>query len=776
MSIPWRRDREKQVKIQEQVPKEDPQQLENTCSSAGQQKELKPRLVALEVKGASGLGDNRYWAVKDNVAKAQVTAVTEPPDTLVTWEGGTPTANPMVREVSLANVAEIGAKATLDCEKSATIEIYDLVSVSCPLPVSSNKHKAYVSNQTTRLTAVTNPDAKKVWDLLQWSDGTAGTTNSLRDVALTPAGDRTVTVKLGGKTLPVELHICQWPRLQIKEVTFKCHEVCNDGVAEIGKAFDKKWKKGRPAPAPNQKAADSQSPVCFTCNKKIELSAEFDVTQRATDNETVSVRANLGFGELWADVSVAAAAATASMKMTESKAALPNKVDLIAAWDITWTSVLEDKATWVDAGTSSSPLYVLLRDPTKKIYLTLLHVSCDSAKGKSTDDDVVTESFKPYAAARGTGNGFVRKGDGLQMSYYNKGCSTISTMAAQTTDGLLGNTEATGRCGGWATLLMHMWAMHGITATSKRWYIRADRKDQVNFDLRFLVKNCKFSAKGSTPTEAYTHDGAPSKGEVVKDDGLPGHGQDNPQFDFCDHVVVKYGGKYYDPSYGVGPYDTDDNYLTAALDGLGKYPKQIKFKFKNIDQHIPSHCVPYKDGFAEYTIILNPFDFYARQFRMTGAELFPLCTFVPSRASAAAVSPGDEVTVWSRSNILESGTIGPKLTLADLAKKYAVIEDQMFIHCEFVPHRDSAADVKTGDQVVVYGVATSAGQEVMRPLVKLADVAAKHGTTEDKIFDHPMSAPLKALRGDKTKLETGDTVFVPRQLDPNVKPVIGHDI
>jgi hypothetical protein len=264
-----------------------------------------------------------------------------------------------------------------------------------------------------------------------------------------------------------------------------------------------------------------------------------------------------------------------------------------------------------------------------------------------------------------------------------------------------------------------MWAMHGITTTGRRWYIRADDPASHNADLRFLVKNCTFSLNGSAPTEAYTHDGTLAKNEVTKVNGIPGHGQDNPQFDFGDHVVVSYGGKYYDPSYGVGPYDNDQAYLTAALDGLGKHPK-IEFQFLGIDQHIPRHCVPYAKGFAEHTIIKNPLDFYAKNFGVTGAALFSHCTFVPARTKAADVQPGDRVEVR------QSGTV---------------------------------IDIS-----------------IMGPAVSLADIAAKHSVTEDQIFDHLKNGPLKARRKNKAGLRTGDTVIVPTDLDPNCKPVIGHDI
>jgi hypothetical protein len=51
----------------------------------------------------------------------------------------------------------------------------------------------------------------------------------------------------------------------VKEVTFECHEVLNDGAAEIDVPFDKRWEKGRAEPAPNQDTNYSQLNICLTC-------------------------------------------------------------------------------------------------------------------------------------------------------------------------------------------------------------------------------------------------------------------------------------------------------------------------------------------------------------------------------------------------------------------------------------------------------------------------------------------------------------------------------
>jgi hypothetical protein len=56
--------------------------------------------------------------------------------------------------------------------------------------------------------------------------------------------------------------------------------------------------------------------------------------------------------------------------------------------------------------------------------------------------------------------------------------------------------------------------------------------------------------------------------EAFAEDGLPGQNQLNPKDAFDVHFVVKYNSKYYDPSYGTGPFDTPKDWENASLAGF----------------------------------------------------------------------------------------------------------------------------------------------------------------------------------------------------------------
>jgi hypothetical protein len=234
-----------------------------------------------------------------------------------------------------------------------------------------------------------------------------------------------------------------------------------------------------------------------------------------------------------------------------------------------------DDATWLDAGKSVSPLYVTLAKPAVTPYWTLLDLSCRAAATKTTEDELVAASFVPFTTHTGDGNGMPRKGDGMKLSYYLDGVDTApggvkykDQMYVYDTQGILSGPDGTGRCGGWADMLCHTWAIHGITGAKVKQLVVICRTPTLKHDgaKRFLVRNCSFSGAGMSTLAPFTHLGHT---ECVKGSGVAGQGKTNPQFDFSDHVACHYGGKIWDPSYGVGPVATQAEYENMAIAGLG---------------------------------------------------------------------------------------------------------------------------------------------------------------------------------------------------------------
>ncbi len=416
----------------------------------------------------------------------------------------------------------------------------------------------------------------------------------------------------------------------------------------------------------------------------------------------------------------------------DSTNTLPNRVDCVDNWTIAWEHKLED-GTWVNADSTAHLLYLTLRAPQADVYFTLLDISCRAAAGKTSENDLVAFSFLPFTTHTDDNNGFPRKGDDVKLTYYLDGVDTPADDNTYTTEGILRSPDGTGRCGGWASLLIHMWKIHGVTAT-QRWFVRAVATEFADMDKRFLVKNIDFSSPG-TLVGRYPYQGAAG----LKLDGAPGQGKKNPQFDFGDHVVVKHGGKLYDPSYGLpttamGSFTTDKLYLAQALDGIATMAtttRAILFKMGDDTwQFISGQCAPYANGFASYRI--------ARQ------------------------------------------------TLADIAAKYGVTDVQLLaLDPALTLLRGTPAQVLPGDRVVVpvqpdgsIDLTSSSGYSSTKILqeVTLNSIAAAHGATAQAIFDDPANRALKLVRGTPAGVRDGDLIFVTPASVPNGDWVIGHDL
>jgi hypothetical protein len=51
--------------------------------------------------------------------------------------------------------------------------------------------------------------------------------------------------------------------------------------------------------------------------------------------------------------------------------------------------------------------------------------------------------------------------------------------------------------------------------------------------------------------------------------GVDAQGNINPRSNFDDHVLYEIENKYYDPSYGTGPFSDKSAWVTSSLSGYG---------------------------------------------------------------------------------------------------------------------------------------------------------------------------------------------------------------
>jgi hypothetical protein len=414
------------------------------------------------------------------------------------------------------------------------------------------------------------------------------------------------------------IRVCRWPKLKLKLVDFICEEVNNDGYTLCTQVFDRKWIEGRAQPKAynTPDATKCQSVLCFVGGGTIKLSAKFTVLQVPTDSEKVKITGTAVFGGInlkWEqEVTVNPGDKEVTFTEIHSDNPLNAGVATGAPLKISWTATAPT-VLYADGSTdepekigeSENLSYVVLKknpvelktNPTKIVrYWTLLEVSCRGANGKTTENDFVPAAFAPFKLSTGDNKGMQRMGDGERLSYYKHGDETVATADVYTALGILSSADGTGRCGGWADVLIHLFNMHGVDSATKYALVRYYKKTLTNTDrtLRFLVKNCTLPATTNIHAAPYRNFG----NTLSKTDGVSGQGKTNPQFDFSDHVTVKHNGQIYDPSYGIGPYNSTYEYEQAAIEGYALYPNGVgqyqctgKYDKLRISKFISDECL-----------------------------------------------------------------------------------------------------------------------------------------------------------------------------------------
>ena len=84
-----------------------------------------------------------------------------------------------------------------------------------------------------------------------------------------------------------------------------------------------------------------------------------------------------------------------------------------------------------------------------------------------------------------------------------------------------------------------------------------------------LIKNYTFTGSGAAPENApYAYIWQYDAVDVY---GIGGQGNPDPLSTFTNHFIVSYSGKYYDPSYGKGPFLSQAAWGNESLAGFCKY-------------------------------------------------------------------------------------------------------------------------------------------------------------------------------------------------------------
>ncbi len=355
------------------------------------------------------------------------------------------------------------------------------------------------------------------------------------------------------QTATADLHVRQIHAvLQIKELTYSGNNVVEKDTT--GNFSSPEWVDGR--------AQADQAPVSYKRGQNVAFTAKFKVTTAPCRAEAVAVKGSATFGsaslEWTGTVTVNPGDTEVSVSLTSNNP-LPNAVGIFEASDISWQMNPVSKG-WAAAGATRNVLYVTLDNPSgTPNYWTLLDVSCRAAQGETTVSGLISKGFSGL-----TGRAISRKRDGHDLTYWNP----ANTCTATNTALLLAAANGAGQCGSWAEFLIDMYKAHGITTADKILIVRTQAAFAASSE-GFLVKHWVFDHPPASAASAYTHFVPPQCRTGVP---LPGQHNASPPPAFYNHFIVRADGKFWDPSYGAGPFADQKAWENAAIDGLFRDP------------------------------------------------------------------------------------------------------------------------------------------------------------------------------------------------------------
>jgi hypothetical protein len=278
---------------------------------------------------------------------------------------------------------------------------------------------------------------------------------------------------------------------------------------------------------------------------------------------------------------------------------LPDYVQYIKSFQITWEVLAEGETSWRQVGASVNPVYETFAAPQTTPYEALLAMA-DGAEQDKTPQDVIDAEWAKLATLK------VIPPDGKEpLKYYGSWTTQIITTKDLLADGMKAAKDGGqkgGQCEAWVKYFLDALAAQGLNAPFADFAYKIQPVDAEGF----LIKSWDFAekpsghpdAKDSFPDFQYVNNW--DIGNKLRDKGLaenkyvwvdkpapdvnfnpkkalPGQGQPVPRADFGQHEVVvnktTTGYDVYDPSYGKKYTakdfaDFQNQFVTNAVDGF----------------------------------------------------------------------------------------------------------------------------------------------------------------------------------------------------------------
>jgi hypothetical protein len=344
------------------------------------------------------------------------------------------------------------------------------------------------------------------------------------------------------------------------------------------------------------KTPEKNEPVAYVKDTKVQAIARVNVKVRPRLDEplTADVTAKdaaygieFAFRNLVIPANLPDDGRVLELPLTGANQKLKNQVHVIDQLAPRWSFKLTDQPNVPPKQFAASThlVYVTFGLPTTApLYLTLLDHTTRNAQGETTNEaQVVSKIWSEFSDRE------VKKRDlnvitgkvtatGPQLHYWahetagckpsgacivplpspHVDCHGDGTTATSTLELL---TQRDGQCTSWAWHLKDALATQGIASE----HIGISYGGVYPNNVLFLVNNWDLGSPATPcrPGTSWTR----SYDKMGDKTGAPGQGNENPPGTFANHFLVRYKGKYYDPSYGGQPFDNLPKWENASIYG-----------------------------------------------------------------------------------------------------------------------------------------------------------------------------------------------------------------
>ncbi len=224
---------------------------------------------------------------------------------------------------------------------------------------------------------------------------------------------------------------------------------------------------------------------------------------------------------------------------------LPDTVAAFEPFEIRWELSLTP--AHFPIGVTRNPLFVTWAEPMGDRLVSYFAIGSRAAAGEGEATEVVDAVWEYFATLQ------VANATGDLLGYY-RGVTCAADLEIYDAPGLV--THLNGQCGAWQDLFIQVLRTQGIVGAMPVTV-------EPIADDGFLVQRYRFEDKGRSANGAaypYTVRNpcappSPNREDVEDLHGLRGQDEGDPASLFARHFMVKLDGRYYDPSYGRGPFE-----------------------------------------------------------------------------------------------------------------------------------------------------------------------------------------------------------------------------